>query len=268
MIAYMEDATFKMRRDECITRVIDAMGSFGPAYEPTLDEIEFTRDALTYLLNTGVSPTERFDAIAAGAFKECYELTSRLVIKFVNDRNPTASEKALSDLAEQNGVADVFLPIRVIGMPRDLPAEIVEENNSYWYGDQQTWDSAASTWVENEDYVGPVLTHIIIQPRISEVALKVDGTQISWNSDEYYQDPVVDFNTGEVMPFDLIDEIGIGNRAWLEALWMRVENLEDVARFIKDNDINDTHDNNLGFIYRPDGAFPVVIDCFSSPDSE
>ena len=74
---------------------------------PPLDDldIEDAADDFIEMIENCDSPSNWYDYMGHGAFKECYSLSDNYVIKFITSENDTNTEKMIARLAENEGIA-------------------------------------------------------------------------------------------------------------------------------------------------------------------
>lgn len=209
------------------------------------------------------APADRFSFLAHGAYKECYRpfYQAPFIMKFCSNCNSTDREMEILTYAEEEDVAEFFIPTTFVRLNKSLPAPYLEDecesHSSRW-----TWDSRAETYVEREDYEFPELDFVEFQPRLTLVAeeryyeLEIEP--------EYEKNPIID-QTGYNMPYDIIRRSGIWDRNWLEAaIWeYGHEKFEMLADFIHKYGIWDLHNRNLGYIIQDGREVPVIIDWLS-----
>ena len=247
------------------------------------------RDDLLNIYDFNMNPDEYFDYLAHGAFKETYMLSSdNYVVKFCSQHNDTDAEQALLEAANEEGVGCAFIPTLFVnyhGHSTPMP-NLEADCDSDSCG---TWDEKYDTWVENEDWEGRFATGLEIQPTIlytcngrgerwsyergyGEVRYFEDG--VTHGPTHIISDPAIDPNTGEIIPYEILEVLDIHNKTWIEeyARLYTIAGLAKLADFCDKYHISDLHNGNLGFITSTalgidsptEYEVPVILDWLST----
>lgn len=241
---------------------------------------EFDKDTLLKCILNSLDPSEYFDCVGYGAFKETYELsgTGDYIFKLCSQKNDTDAEIALLDVAREEGVAHFFLNTQIIPLfGYALPMPVILEQGDCSSGLE--WDENRSAFVDYPDWDGRYATHIMIQPRVDSL-----GTDHEyWAYEECAAYPIVTNTdpdippltnpiTGEIIDDEPVDILNIHCLEWLQNFlyYYGKEDLYKLANFVRRYHIGDLHNGNLGFIRRHFNdsiPVPVILD-WLSPDSK
>lgn len=206
--------------------------------------------------------SDRFDAIACGAFKECYELNSDFVIKFASECNDTKCEETLMSNAQINEVGEVFMPTWYCYLDSNGPELLMLDEEA---SDREYYDYEQHTYVENPDYTYQYANCIIIQPRILRTVGDASYINLPHNHLDYDKAPIVDAEGNEI-DFEIACSFWVSSQTWLQDIAdaYGVKFFNRLAQFLKDNGVHDLHTSNIGYyINREDKVVPVIFDCLS-----
>ena len=206
---------------------------------------------------------EEFSPIACGAFKECYKLNDDFVIKFATWDNCTEQEEILLNSAIEADIAEIFLPTWYCYLESKGPNLLMldTESSNRWY-----YDEYNHTYVENDNWVDPYTTCIIIQPCITYTVSASDYIHLPHNHIDYDNCPIVDKN-GNKIELEAVSFLCVSSQTWLQDMLniYGIEFFNRFSQFVKDHDVHDLHTGNIGYYERKDGQIvPVIFDCLSS----
>lgn len=192
------------------------------------------------MLRTKTYPSEHFDFINCGAFKECYQLTPDFIIKFNSSNNSTDREnKVLAD-AQRTGLSDIFLPTKFYELKSStIPlCYLREESNDY------------SSYYDRD--LAPIsFDSFFVQP-FAKIA-REKSNFIEFNGDI----PLVD-EYGDTIPYELTT---ITAYSWLkDVLDMYGRKFFDMMiNFFKAKGMHDLHPENIGYFNNK----PIILDWLS-----
>lgn len=214
------------------------------------------------LCNQGIIE-DFFEPIASGAFKECYDLNSDLVIKFASECNDTEEEQALLQAADEAGVGEMFMPTWYCPLTSFHPEliQLSNEDSYRWY-----YNERYHTCVENQDYEGQRANYAIIQPRIYDEVREREYMYFPRNAHDYARAPITDAQGNEV-EFRVAESCYVTSQTWLQDIVdvYGIEFFYKLSAFLKDNKVHDLHTGNIGYYKRNDGKIvPVIFDCLSA----
>lgn len=205
---------------------------------------------------------DRFEAIACGAFKECYVLNDDFVIKFASECNETQCEETLMLNAEEAGVEEVFMPTWYCYLYSQGPELLMLDEDS---SDREYYDYEQHTYVENPDYTSQHANYIIIQPRILRTVSDAPYINLPHNRLDYDKAPIIDAE-GNKVDFETARGFWVSSQTWLQDIvdTYGAEFFNLLAEFLQDNGVHDLHTSNIGYyVNKEDKVVPVIFDCLS-----
>lgn len=260
----------------CVAIDIAELSSKYPRLDAELNTIAMRMRDLGDLMDAPNCPTpsDYFELIGFGHFKECFCFSPSLVIKFCAERNPTdEEEKALQD-AFANDLDFLFLPTFYYELPHCLSSTELEKDDE----DYEVYDEETSDWVKNPEWEdNTLITHMCIQLTAETAEVKY------FNPKDNYLNKLADA------------ECGIHGRSWTQTreviglpgnassddyeglngiclLWARdlaqmygIDALRRFSDFCVDYHIWDLHSSNVGYVSSGRGAesVPVIMDWMS-----
>lgn len=232
-------------------------------YKHISDEsIEYYVSNIEDILMGYCSINDRFDAIACGAFKECYELNGDFVIKFASECNETQCEEVLMLNAKADNVAEIFMPTWYCYLDSIGPELLMLDEEA---SDREYYNYEQHTYVENPDYTGQRADCIIIQPRILRTVSDESYINLPNNHLDYDKVPITDAE-GNKIDFDIARSFWVFSLTWLQDIvdTYGVHFFNRLAQFLKDNGVHDLHTSNIGYYVNKDNkVVPVIFDCLS-----
>ena len=224
---------------------------------PNLDDYDTHLHNLTAILQDGENPSDYYDFIDNGAFKEVYQLNNNYVVKFCSVENPTQEEHKLYQIAHNElKENNIFLPVYCyyfnknenINFPKIFDEISEEEKFNPMYATaleiqpiiECTLDQAAN-WCEDYD-----------EELFSATSEELLNILAIWNQyDNLYLYP----DNNEVFwVFSILHNYG---KAGLKA----------IAQFFTKYYITDWHSENIGWIKQNDKLLPVIFDYFSNVEN-
>lgn len=205
---------------------------------------------------------DRFETIACGAFKECYELNDDFVIKFASECNETQCEETLMLNAKEAGVEEIFMPTWYCYLYSQGPELLMLDEDA---SDREYYDCEQHTYVENPDYTSQRANCIIIQPRILRTVSDASYINLPHNHLDYDKAPIVDTEGNEI-DFETARSFWVSSQTWLQDIAdaYGAEFFNLLAGFLQDNGVHDLHTSNIGYyVNREDKIVPVIFDCLS-----
>lgn len=191
------------------------------------------------MVEKGVNPSNYWECIGTGSFKECYFI-GNTAVKFATLANDTyrreecAYNKALDAGLEQIFARTIFIPITSTSIP------------SYFINFDEDDGYASFDYVVIQEKVDKLLSRHEDNTARDEWACLVDEKGIELDNDIYYK------LTQCITPYTNWLQAGINHYG--------LNFMVDLANFIKDQYIDDLHGGNIGF--RADGS-PVIFDFIS-----
>ena len=216
----------------------------------------------------GRAPSEYFNHLGDGSFKECYDSgIDGWIIKFATNENNSATEEQILNLAIEREIGDLFLPTFFISLPQALDVTHVTDDNAGEYYTHRTLNTAGESRYTYHRYDGYesdlYLDTAIIQPRVT-VANEIGYEVIKYIREEYDLNPLRTPDDDPI-PYDDFCDMGITNRDWLQAALniYGQETFYRLKKFISEFCINDLESRNLGWF----NGKPVILDWLSrDPD--
>jgi hypothetical protein len=204
---------------------------------PANEEIS---DLVSKMQENQLCPSFYMECIATGAFKEVYNASDSVVIKFAIDTNYTMDTEAHTYEKIPDNLFQYFAKSIFISLDKTFPS-------SYF----------------NEDENAPI-DCIIIQEKIHKTMEKCNREILDRDDEEdYNKSPLYETN-GDIIPFkDAIDFSYITPyKLWLQEAINHYgkDSLKELSDFCDEMSISDLHRGNIGF--RTDGS-PVIIDFLS-----
>lgn len=203
-----------------------------------------------------------------GAFKETYELTSNLVIKFCSQFNNTREEEKLLRAAKEANVYEIFLPTEFVSFG-DTPAFMpniyeMEVEDVFFY------DIYARTKVEDDEHEDSMAVYCEIQPKANLAGDEDALPRKAFYESEYNGDNVVYYMTGEVVPYEKYKKIHVNDLDWVQSIITAYGDVffERFIEFAERNNIVDLHNENIGYVddVKSGEHRPVILDCLSQTD--
>lgn len=224
--------------------------------EKLLAEAAKLQDEFGKMLVNINTPNEHFPYIACGAFKECYSswLTG-WVVKFVSVENETGAERQLLAAAADYGILPLFLPSHYIDLPVWVESSHLDSDSIS--GEEYDGDP--------EEYESQSMDTAILQPECTTVGDAGYAILHSGCADFYDKFPVM-LDCGKPLEFNMVQGLDIPSLDWLQAV---VETHGDAMlfrflQFVKDFNLTDLHENNLGYYTDRFGhEQPILLDWLS-----
>lgn len=230
---------------------------------PNLDDYDTHLHNLTAILQNGESPSDYYNFIDSGAFKEVYQLNNNYVVKFCSTENPTQEEHKLYQIAhnelEEN---NIFLPVYCYYFNQNEHVDLLEVSDGYYSYDETSGEEKYNPMYATALEIQPVIECTLDQASnwcedydeelFSATSEEVLNMLVIWNQyDNFY----LYLNNDEVFwAFSILYNYG---EAGLKA----------IAQFFNKYYITDWHSENIGWIKQNDKLLPVIFDYFSNVEN-
>lgn len=252
------------KRSDDILNFTSALRSASEQYPIYDGDMKDIISNFTDIMTGEVVMEDVFDRLGNGCYKECFEMTDKLVIKFASECNRTAEEERILDLAEEAGILPLFLPTWFVYLESFHPELCVLSDGA---SGQMTYASEYHTYVTNPDFCGERADAVLIQPRIWKTSGECGYIRLENNYHDYWHDcPLCCPHTGEVIEFDEARQWSISDKDWLQEVlqYYGAEFFHKAAQFMSDHSMYDLHQDNIGYIIDADGKRrPVILDWLS-----
>lgn len=242
-------------------------------------EQELAVQRFSSMVDFGGSPADNFDYVDKGAYKECYELNEKYIIKFTSNENPTRREINLLKNAADAGIDKVFLPTYYIELPTDtviLPEMTDEARLERTFFTYNSWDDENESWEQDEDDYTVYAEYAIIQPRMLYTAGRYieycedDGTYFE-NIAEANKNPEFETVDGaalcnvSIFADDTYHDFIFSSRAkfWAKDLGSRLtlDEIHTFVEFVNTYFVHDLHMENIGYIADQETGRPIAVIC-------
>lgn len=235
-------------------------------YDAVLDGLQSLIDLLSDL-RPEVTPEDYFEMLGYGHFKECYDFSPHIVLKFCAERNPTKEEEQIPLDAFNNDLDEMFVPSRYLELPRELESATLEKDDD----DQEVYDEDTGGWCENPEWHdNTVLTHICFQVAVKPVPQEEEGRDDEFLiNPKYWAETCLDCGIPPEETPEAWRGLGGACRNWVAVLIERrgLDYARTFAQFCDEYHVWDLHADNVGYIPSYDPclplAMPVVLDWMS-----
>jgi hypothetical protein len=203
------------------------------------------------------SPERLFEFLGKGVFKECYESgIPGWIVKFYDTKNETSSERQILECAEEHGLQDIFIPTYFVDFPFTIDSDHIYDDDELVYNEHY------DTYVLNDEPGVRQLCGCQLQPKV------IPQNQLSSKSyinSCYREEPVLHPNTSQPIPQGIIESFYIDSLTWIRELFALhgYDTAMTLHRFIRDFNIDDLHNANIGYLVKDDLKYPVILDWLS-----
>lgn len=252
------------KRSDDILNFTAALHSASRQYPIDASDMKDIISNFTDIMSNQALMEDVFHRIGNGCYKECFELTNNLVIKFASECNRTTEEERILNLAEEAGVLPLFLPTWFVYLESFHPELCVLSDDA---SGQMTYDPEYHTYVTNPEFCGERSDAILIQPRIWKTSGECGPRYLENNFHDYWNEgPLVCPHTGEVIEHDEARQWSVSDKDWLQAIldYYGADFFHTAAKFMVDHSMYDLHQDNIGYIIDAEGKRrPVILDWLS-----
>lgn len=230
---------------------------------PNLDDYDTHLHNLTAILQDGENPSDYYDFINSGAFKEVYQLNNNYVVKFCSVKNPTQEEHKLYQIAHNElKENNIFLPVYCYYFNKNENINFPKISDGYCSYDEIS---------EEEKFDPMYATALEIQP-IIECTL---DQAANWCED--YDEELFSATSEELLnilaiwnQYDNLYLYPNNNEVfWVFSIFYNYgeAGLKAIAQFFTKYYITDWHSENIGWIKKNNKLLPVIFDYFSNVEN-
>jgi hypothetical protein len=253
-------------------RTLHEIGEWHNSNELNYADLRDFRDNFVSLVRNQVSPSEYFELIGNGSFKECYEGIGRWIVKFAGEHNATGAEQQILEAANEAGISWMFLKSIYLSLPQPLECLHLEECNntsSYCGRNDDTscsreYSCGDCNWNRRCEVDRNILDTAIFQPR-AITAYEHNHRAMEWNQAKYMEDPIL-HNSGIPVDYSTLVKLNVDDHNWIQTVidLYGDTNFRHLINFVDRFQLSDLRPCNIGYIETSQGFCPIIIDWLSA----